>query len=177
MAFSTQRTYGGINSKAPAMAVEPSRGAAGAPGAASIPAAGQGGSPANDVAGVLGIGGGMLGKFLYDKYKDDPEGLKQMLGLAPDLSGNIGIPEGTMLAGVQPDPNATLGGQVGGLAGMPVQNTAMPAMAPGDPNAAIGGDIGFTGSNFGAGVPVNGIQPYAVTDYLQQMGISPYIGG
>lgn len=165
MAFSQARQFGGGVSRAPVAVVEPSRGAAGAPSGASLSGLPQGGSKANDIAGVLGLGGGMLGKFLYDKYKDDPEALKQLLGFGADIGGallpsdNAGIQAGTLdqVASGMPAP-ADMSGAIGVDPSM-IQPSAQPM--------DMSGGISNLASNFGAGVP-------AVADYQLQTPIFDY---
>ena len=175
MAFSQARQFGGGISRAPIAAVEPSRGAAGAPGGASLGGLPQGGSTANDIAGALGLGGGMLGKFLYDKYKDDPEALKQLFGMGTDIGGallpsdNAGIQAGTLdqVANGMPAP-ADMGGAIG------VQPSAIqPPAQPMD----LSGGISNLGSNFGAGYMQAAPQASAdLAAIMQQYGIPQYIG-
>lgn len=74
MAFSTLRKYSGSHAMSPS--VQASKGAAGAPGAASLPASGQSRSSANDAAALGGagaVGAGLLGKFMYDQYKQNAD--------------------------------------------------------------------------------------------------------
>ena len=73
MAFSTLRKYSTQHSMSPSVA--PSKGSGGgAPSGGSAPAGGAGGSPASDnaaLAGMGAVGAGLLGKFAYDKSKQD----------------------------------------------------------------------------------------------------------
>ena len=177
MAFSQARQFGGSVSRAPNPMVEPSRGAAGAPGGASLSGLPSGGSKANDIAGALGLGGGMLGRFLYDKYKDDPEALKQLIGLGggTDLNGallpsdNAGIQAGTLdqVANGLPAP-ADMGGAIGVQPGM---------IQPPAQTADLSGGISNLGSNFGAGYMQSAPQASAdLAAIMQAYGIPQYVG-
>lgn len=168
MAFSQARQFGGGVSRAPIAAVEPSRGAAGAPGGASLGGRPQGGSAANDIAGALGLGGGMLGKFLYDKYKGDPSAVQQ--ALAELSAGNVG----TEPLGLQKEDLINYGIMAPEAAGAPFP-AAQPAPAVQPSNFGPGIPAGLTGENLATynSMLDAGISPTMITDWMTANGIMP----
>ncbi len=171
MAFSTLRKYSTQHGMSPT--VQPSKGAGGGAPGASLPSGAAGGSKANDIAALGGmgaVGAGLLGKFAYDKYMNGnavtgEEG--QWQGPQIQEDGTFVSPSSLNNTGeYQLEAGLRNGGADGGFTlPMPSAGLELPA-APVD-DTAVPGMYGKT---------LTKLMPGSVVDWLDKNDYNPLSG-